>query len=135
MKKLLACLLVLILCFSLFGCSETGTVSTSSTKSNSTATEKATEATNIETESTEETMATEETSATVSATEMTTVTEATEAVTEPANTTQETMVWIPTKGGTKYHAKETCSGMDGPKQVTKTQATNEGFTACKKCYK
>lgn len=60
--------------------------------------------------------------------------------TAPTDSTQNTlptdeMVWIPTKGGTKYHRTATCSGMDGPRQVTKTEAGRLGFDACKKCYK
>lgn len=45
------------------------------------------------------------------------------------------MVWIPTKGGKKYHRKPTCSGMNGPENVTKAEAETRGFTPCKKCYK
>lgn len=45
------------------------------------------------------------------------------------------MVWIPTKGGKKYHSKETCSNMEDPEQVTKDEAEDLGFTPCKKCYK
>lgn len=48
---------------------------------------------------------------------------------------QVTMVWIPTKGGTKYHSSKNCSGMDYPDQVTKSQAEQLGFAPCKKCYK
>ena len=60
--------------------------------------------------------------------------------TTPTDSSQNTsptdeMVWIPTKGGTKYHRTATCSGMDGPRQVTKTEAGHLGFDACKKCYK
>lgn len=46
----------------------------------------------------------------------------------------ETMVWIPTKGGIKYHSYPGCSNMNGPVQVTKTEAESYGFTPCKKCY-
>jgi hypothetical protein len=46
----------------------------------------------------------------------------------------ETMVWIPTKGGTKYHSRSSCSGMDDPDQVTVTDAVARGFTKCKKCW-
>lgn len=46
----------------------------------------------------------------------------------------EAMVWIPTKGGKKYHSKSSCSGMIDPIQVTKTEAINQGFTACGRCY-
>ena len=45
-----------------------------------------------------------------------------------------TMVWIPTKGGTKYHSHSGCSNMDNPEQVTKSQAESRGFTPCKRCY-
>lgn len=44
------------------------------------------------------------------------------------------MVWVPTKGGTKYHSKSSCSNMKNPKQVTVSQAKSQGFTACKRCY-
>ena len=45
-----------------------------------------------------------------------------------------TMVWIPTKGGTKYHTKAGCSNMDNPEQVTLSEAESRGFTPCKKCH-
>lgn len=45
------------------------------------------------------------------------------------------MVWIPTKGGKKYHSTKTCSNMDDPDHVTKEEAEDLGFTPCKKCYK
>ncbi len=44
------------------------------------------------------------------------------------------MVWIPTKGGKKYHAYSGCSGMKDPNYVTRQEASNRGFDACKKCY-
>lgn len=49
--------------------------------------------------------------------------------------TQGNLVWVPTKGGTKYHNKSTCSGMKDPKQVTVERAVANGYTPCKKCYK
>ncbi len=52
---------------------------------------------------------------------------------DPAYTTQ-AMVWIPTKGGKKYHSNKGCSNMDGPDYVTKTEAESLGFTPCKRCY-
>lgn len=52
------------------------------------------------------------------------------AETEP----QEEMVWIPTKGGKKYHSSSSCSGMDDPEHVTISQAKARGFTPCKRCY-
>ena len=44
------------------------------------------------------------------------------------------MVWIP-RTGAKYHKKSTCSNMKNPSQVTIEEAKDDGFTACKKCYK
>ncbi len=51
-----------------------------------------------------------------------------------ADTTEST-VWIPTKGGTKYHKKSSCSNMDNPSNVSLDDAKAQGFTPCKKCYK
>lgn len=48
--------------------------------------------------------------------------------------TQEAMVWIPTKGGTKYHTYAGCSNMKDPEQVTQSEAESRGFTPCKKCH-
>ncbi len=46
----------------------------------------------------------------------------------------EMMVWIPTKGGKKYHCMAECSQMGGPVQVTVTEAIAVGFKPCGKCY-
>jgi len=46
----------------------------------------------------------------------------------------EIMVWIPTKGGTKYHTHAGCSNMDDPEQVTQSEAESLGFTPCKRCH-
>lgn len=43
------------------------------------------------------------------------------------------MVWIP-ESGSKYHRNSSCSGMNNPTQVSKDQAINMGYSACKKCY-
>ena len=43
-------------------------------------------------------------------------------------------VWIPTHGGSKYHADASCSGMNSPEQVTKDEALQRGFEPCKRCY-
>ena len=53
---------------------------------------------------------------------------------EDPNYTKETMVWIPTKGGTKYHSNSECSNMENPEYVTQSEAESRGYTACKKCY-
>ena len=45
-----------------------------------------------------------------------------------------TMVWIPTKGGKKYHSSESCSNMEDPVQVTLEEAESLGFTPCKRCH-
>lgn len=44
------------------------------------------------------------------------------------------MVWIPTKGGKKYHSKASCSNMIDPQQVTQEYAEANNFTPCKKCH-
>ena len=43
-------------------------------------------------------------------------------------------VWIPTKGGKKYHSKPSCSNMESPEYVSLDTAEAMGFTECKKCY-
>ena len=53
---------------------------------------------------------------------------------DPNYSSSEQMVWIPTKGGTKYHSKSSCSNMDGPLYVTISEAIQKGFTACKRCH-
>lgn len=50
------------------------------------------------------------------------------------NQAQQTMVWIPTNGGTKYHSKSSCSNMKNPRQVTKSEAERQGYTPCSRCY-
>jgi len=45
-----------------------------------------------------------------------------------------TLCWIPTKGGKKYHSKESCSNMSDPARVTVEEAELRGFTPCKKCH-
>ena len=45
----------------------------------------------------------------------------------------EPMVWIP-NSGKKYHSKETCSNMKGPRLVTISEAKRLGYTQCSKCY-
>lgn len=47
---------------------------------------------------------------------------------------EEVTVWIPTKGGKKYHSRPSCSNMIDPEQVTLDDAKAQGFTACKRCY-
>ncbi len=44
------------------------------------------------------------------------------------------MVWIPTKGGKKYHSRADCSNMDDPDYVTLSEAIALGFEACKRCH-
>ncbi len=44
------------------------------------------------------------------------------------------MVWIPTKGGKKFHDNPNCSNMKGPAYVSEQTARARGFTPCKKCY-
>jgi len=86
---------------------------------------------------------------TTTTTAATTTTEITTTTKKPTTTTtikkttstrapsinSDTMVWIPTNGGTKYHKKSDCSKMIDPEYVTLTEAKNRGFTACGRCYK
>lgn len=58
-----------------------------------------------------------------------------EETTKKVDSSNSTMVWIPTKGGKKYHKSSDCSNMDEPKYVTLSEAKSLGFTACKRCYK
>ncbi len=44
------------------------------------------------------------------------------------------LVWIPTRGGIKYHTNAQCSDMIDPVQVTIPTAVSQGFDPCKKCY-
>ena len=44
-------------------------------------------------------------------------------------------VWVSTKGGTKYHSKADCSSMTEAASLSLTEATEKGFTPCKRCYK
>ena len=62
-------------------------------------------------------------------------TEKTPETTKKVEPTDSKMVWIPTKGGKKYHKSSDCSNMDGPRKVTLSEAKSLGFTACKRCYK
>lgn len=50
------------------------------------------------------------------------------------NYVQEGGVWIPTKGGKKYHCDPDCSNMIDPEKVTESYAISQGFDACKRCY-
>ena len=57
------------------------------------------------------------------------------SVTVPSHEeTGENLVWVPTKGGKKYHSHAGCSNMDNPMQVTVETALANGYTACKRCY-
>lgn len=57
-------------------------------------------------------------------------------VTVPTHSeTEGYLVWVPTKGGTKYHSKSTCSNMKNPLQVSIETAEADGYTPCKKCMK
>ncbi len=46
----------------------------------------------------------------------------------------EKMVWIPTNGGTKYHASASCSNMIDPILVTEEEAIAKGFGPCGRCH-
>ena len=144
MKKLLVFFMALGLCIGLLGCTETGIQDTQSGNTenqniivtettNVTETAETTKTTEA-TKATESTEATETTEATKT-TEATEVTKTTETTQKDPDDVQETMVWIPTKGGKKYHSSKSCSGMEDPDYVAKSQAEQQGFAPCKKCYK
>ena len=44
------------------------------------------------------------------------------------------LVWVPTKGGTKYHTSPLCSNMIDPIQVSIETALANGYTPCKRCH-
>ena len=44
------------------------------------------------------------------------------------------LVWVPTKGGKKYHTGPGCSNMEDPMQVTVETAEANGYTPCKRCH-
>lgn len=44
------------------------------------------------------------------------------------------LVWVPTKGGKKYHNNSGCSNMENPMQVSIETAQANGYTACKRCH-
>lgn len=53
---------------------------------------------------------------------------------EQDNSMSETVVWIPTRGGTKYHSNAECSNMIEPQNVKKSEAIDLGFSPCGRCY-
>lgn len=60
---------------------------------------------------------------------------ATKSPAAPPAKAETAKVWIPTGGGTKYHARADCSGMRAPRLVTLEEAIVEGYQdACKKCF-
>lgn len=98
----------------------------------------------IRSTTTTSTTTTQATTTTTRKTTTTTITTAKKTTTTQIKTTTstkapslntDTMVWIPTNGGTKYHKKSDCSKMINPEYVTLTEAKNRGFTACGRCYK
>jgi hypothetical protein len=106
----------------------TETASTEIAPTETTSTEVATTETNLtEVAATEATLTEEPTTKSSSST--TTVTVPAEAE------TGDNLVWVPTKGGKKYHSKSACSGMKDPIQVSKDTAVADGYTPCGKCYK
>lgn len=116
-------LCLLLFCGSLVGCIEIDPVSDVVT---STTTEESYRST---------TTTTTITTITTTTKKPTTTTIKTTTSTKAPTLNSDTMVWIPTKGGTKYHKKSSCSNMDNPEYVSLTEAKNRGFTACGRCYK
>ena len=154
--KFYSCISAVLCFFLLVGCGETDHKSTAPTDQIVTETvvkttvAETTPPETIEPTSEPETVAPttdpDETS-TPEATEEPTTIPATEYNTEPATEPEvivpptakatepkEEMVWIPTNGGKKYHSRSSCSNMNGPRQVTISQAKAKGFTPCKRCH-
>ena len=95
-----------------------------------------TTSTTTTTEAVAEDPTTEATTTTTTTTTRITTTTTTTTTTRITTTTatSERMVWIPTRGGTKYHKTNTCSNMIEPYDVTVSEAVRLGFTPCKRCY-
>lgn len=77
----------------------------------------------------------ETTETTEKITEVKETTEATEEITETEAPTTEyvEMVWIPNTGA-RYHSRSSCSNMNNPRQVTRSEAEAMGYTPCKRCH-
>lgn len=43
-------------------------------------------------------------------------------------------VWVPMRGGQKYHLRAECSGMIEPREMCAANAEALGFTPCKRCW-
>ena len=43
-------------------------------------------------------------------------------------------VWVPINGGTKYHSRSDCSGMENPIQTLLNTAKEHGYERCKRCW-
>lgn len=65
----------------------------------------------------------------------TTTTTKSHSASEKATTaaSDNTMVWIPVNGGSKYHSKASCSNMKNPQRVTISAAKSQGYSPCKRC--
>ena len=57
----------------------------------------------------------------------------TEQTKKSSSTSSSSTVWV-SRTGTKYHSSSTCSGMKSPSSMTKTEAENQGYSPCSKCY-
>lgn len=62
-----------------------------------------------------------------------TTTRATTEATTRAYSQSSDSVWI-SQSGSKYHSSSSCSGMNNPSEVSKSQAISWGYEPCKKCY-
>lgn len=51
------------------------------------------------------------------------------------NNENATMVWVQKSGGSKYHSKSDCSGMQNALQITEQEAISKGYEPCKRCHK
>ncbi len=148
MKKILVCLLAVVMIFSVIACldgSEGDYSDSSSIYLQESYTQTATSNTGeVEQEEFSESVSSSETSVTSSKVQSTSSKNTSSTVSrnsqssitttpsEPTNT--DALVWVPTNGGKKYHSKSSCSNMKNPRQVTKETAINEGFGQCGRCW-
>ena len=126
MKKLLALSLVVLMLLA------TGCTADLSDTNSTASTTTTTEATTTTTETTTTTTTILPTIVTTKLDDIV-ITMAPTTITQPTSAGEQ-LVWIPTRGGTKYHNDNTCSQMIEPMEVTLSYALEEGFTACKRCY-
>ena len=108
---------------------------TTTTTKKTTTTSKSTTTSTTQKSTTTTKATTTTTTITTTTTKVTTTTTKATIITTETHTDTDDLVWIPTNGGKKYHSKSSCSNMINPIQVTKSEAIDQGFGPCGRCYK